>query len=124
MKKEFIKNNSIAFISHVLIYMKGIFLMPIIIKTVGVSVYGGLALITSFVAILSGISSMGVGAKSFRYLPSSKTANEKAFNFYPAFYFKIFSLVIISALLILFENHIMKHFAKSEITFSLYIIPI
>jgi O-antigen/teichoic acid export membrane protein len=124
MKKEFIKDNTLSFITHILIYMKAIFLIPIIIKTVGVSVYGSFSLITAFVGIIVGLSSMGVGVKSFRYLPSSKTAVQKAQNFYPPFYFKLFMLFLISTLIVIFGSNIKSFFVEKDSNFSIYILPI
>ena len=124
MKKEFIKDSSGALITHILVYMQGIFLMPIIIKTVGVSVYGSFSLLTSFVGIIYGLSALGVGVKSNRYLPSAKTNNDRAKLFYPPFYFQLFMIVLVSLLVLIFEDLILEFISDDEIIFSIYIIPL
>ena len=42
--KSFLRDNAIVIVGVALVYMKGIILMPIIIKTVGVTIYGGFVL--------------------------------------------------------------------------------
>ena len=42
--RSFIKDNAVVIVGHIVVYMKGIILMPIIIKTVGVTIYGGFVL--------------------------------------------------------------------------------
>lgn len=124
MKKEFIKDNIGALITHILVYLKGIFLIPIIIKTVGVSIYGSFSLLTSFVGIIYGLSALGVGVKSYRYLPSAKTNNDRAGLFYPPFYFQLMMIVFISLLILLSEKQILNFVSDDEMLFSIYIIPI
>jgi len=124
MKKSFFKDSSLAIIAHVLVYLKGIFLMPLIIKTVGVSVYGSYVLITAMVGIIYGISSLGVGIKSTRYLPSTETSEKKRKLFFPPFYFHLFSLVFISCILIIFQDTIKGYLVDDKSLFSIYIIPI
>lgn len=124
MKKEFIKDSTGALITHILIYLKGIFLIPIIIKTVGISVYGIFALLISFVGIIYGLSALGVGVKSYRYLPSAKTNSDRAELFYPPFYFQLFMIVLVSLLVFIFEDLILSFISDDKIVFSVYIIPL
>lgn len=46
-KKQFISNNLWVFLGHSLVYIKGVILLSLLIKTVGVSIYGANALILS-----------------------------------------------------------------------------
>ena len=124
MKKEFIKDSSGALIMHILVYLKGIFLMPLIIKTIGVSLYGSFALLTSFVGVVYGLSSLGVGVKSNRYLPSAKTNNDRGKLFYPPFYFQLVMISTFSLLVLLFKNYIFEFILDDQIIFSIYIIPL
>lgn len=124
MKKQFIRNNIIAFLAHIMTYLKGIILMPIIIKTVGVSVYGSFILITSVIGVLFALSSLGVGVKSQRYLPSATTSDQKAKLFYPPFFFQFFVIIFISSFFIIFQHPIEVYFLNNNSTFSSYIIPL
>lgn len=124
MNNKLSKDNAIVFSTQILIYMKGLFLMPIIIKTLGVSTYGTFILISTFVGILGGLSSLGVGTKSFRYLPSAKSEYDKAQIFYPPFYFKLFILIFISIIIVIFEKRIKLFFIHDDLTFSIYILPL
>ena len=123
MKNELVKDSIFSLIAHVLIYMKALFLIPIIIKTVGVSTYGSFALITSFVGIIFGLSSLGVGVKSNRYMPSAKNNEERAKLFFPQFYFKFFIIILTSIVIVLWQEQIKSYFSDDKAIFSIYIIP-
>jgi len=110
-------------LAHILIYMKALILIPIIIKTVGVATYGSFALITSFVGIILGLSSLGVGVKSNRYLPSAKSNEERANLFYPQFYFKLYVIFLVSIVIVLLQESIKDYFIDDSLVFSIYIIP-
>lgn len=87
IKKVFIKDNIIVLIGQMLVYAQGIILMPIIIKSAGATVYGGYILITMIVSFLFGISSLGVGFKCRRYLPSAMDIESRRKLFYPQLFF-------------------------------------
>ena len=116
--KSFIKDNSIAVIGHVLIYIKGLLLIPLIIKTVGVTVYGGYALLVSLLGFSFGISSLGVGFRCKRFLPSAPDRQVRQALFYPQFFFQFSTILLISLLFILYGSTIKNLFFKNEVNFS------
>jgi len=122
--KSFVKDNAVVIGGHMLIYMKGIILMPIIIKTVGVTIYGGFVLLSSLFGIIFGISSFGTGFKAKRFMPSASGMQARRELFYPQFLFGIFSILFFSALLVFFNRQINVYIFKNEITYSVLIIPI
>lgn len=122
--RSFIKDNAVVIGGHILIYMKGIILMPVIIKTVGVTVYGGYALLASILGFSFGISSLGVGFRCMRFLPSAPDGYAKRELFYPQLCFQCVSLLFISLLFILFGSNIKTLFFKDEINFSLLLCAI
>lgn len=122
--KSFIKDNSIVIGGHLLLYIKGIILMPIIIKNVGVTTYGGFILLTSIFGIVFGISTFGTGFMARRLLPATKGMAERSQLFYPQFFFQTFSLLILSLLLVLLEKQLNTYLFKNQISFSIWIIPL
>jgi O-antigen/teichoic acid export membrane protein len=118
----FIKNNLVVLSGHLLIYAQGIILMPIIIKTIGVKVYGGYGILTSIVGFVMAISSLGVGFSRSRFLPSARDNHERQALFYPQFSFNFASLMLASLLLILSYSAIDKYFFKGEVSFSIWLI--
>lgn len=107
---------------HLLIYAQGIILMPIIIKTIGVKVYGGYGILMSIVGFVMGISSLGVGFGRSRFLPSARDNHERQDLFYPQFSFNFASLMLASLLLILSYPALDKYFFKGEVSFSIWLI--
>ena len=91
--KSFFRDNAIVIIGVALVYMKGIILMPIIIKTVGVTIYGGFVLLSSLLGIVFGISSFGAGFRAKRFMPSAGNMQARRDLFYPQFFFQMFSIV-------------------------------
>ena len=119
-KNQFLSNNIWVFIGHSMVYIKGIILLPLLIKTVGVSVYGANALLSSYIGILFAISSLGVGFKYTRFMPSvSREDKEKKQNlFYFQFFWQFIFLFIISTILILTNNLIKNTFFSEDISYS------
>ena len=122
--RSFIKDNSIVIVGHMLVYMKGIILMPIIIKTMGVTIYGGFVLLLSVFGIVFGISSFGAGFRAKRFMPSAGNIRARRDLFYPQFYFQMFSIVFFSAILVLLDRQINTYIFKNEITYSVLILPL
>lgn len=120
--KTFIKNNRTVLIGHILIYAQGIILMPLIIKTVGVTVYGGFILVSTMVGLIYGISSFGVGFKSGRFLPSTEGKEARSAIFYPQFFFQLLSLVFLSLIFIIFFPFIDRLFFKGELFFLKWLV--
>lgn len=122
--RSFIKDNSVVIGGHILVYMKGIILMPIIIKSVGVTIYGGFVLLTSILGIAFGLSSFGAGFRARRFMPSAKHMMERRDLFYPQFYFNLLIILILSLLFVLLEKQLNTYLFKNEVLFSIWIIPL
>lgn len=122
--RSFIKDNTIVIIGHILVYMKGIILMPIIIKTVGVTIYGGFVLLSSVLGIIFGISSFGAGFRARRFLPSTGGMTARRDLFYQQFFFQLFSILFLSLILVLLDRQINIYIFKNEIRYSVLIIPL
>ena len=122
--KSFVKDNAIVIGSHSLICMKGLILMPIIIKTVGVTIYGGFVLLLSLFSIIFGISSFGTGFKAKRFLPAANEIAIRRKLFYPQFFFGLFSILFFSILLVFLNRQVNTYIFKNEISYSVWIIPI
>ena len=103
--------------------MKGIILMPIIIKTVGITIYGGFVLLSSVLGIAFGISSFGAGFRAKRFLPSTNGMQSRRELFYPQFFFGLFSILFFSALLVLLDRQMNVYIFKNEITYSALVMP-
>jgi len=122
--RSFIKDNAIVISGHILIYLKGIILMPVIIKNVGVTMYGGFVLLTSIVGIAFGLSSLGAGFRARRFMPSAKTMTERGNLFYPQFYFNLFIIFILSLMFVIMEQPLKTYIFRHEVAFSIWIIPV
>jgi O-antigen/teichoic acid export membrane protein len=122
--KSFITDNLIAISGVALVYLKGIIMMPIIIKSVGVTTYGGFVLLTSILGIAFALSSFGAGFRARRFMPSAKAMTERGELFYPQFYFNILNILILSLLFVLFEKQLNTHLFKNEVSFSIWIVPL
>ena len=100
VENKFVKDNLYYFISVFFINIKGLFLVPILIKNVGVSIYGDYSLIISFLGFLFGISSFGISYSFKRYFPGSKDINKKRKLFYYQFYLHFLFLLFLLMVLI------------------------
>ena len=122
--RSFTKDNTVVIIGHILVYMKGIILMPIIIKTVGVTIYGGFVLLSSILGIIFGISSFGAGFRAKRFLPSTGEMTVRRELFSQQFFFQMLSILFLSLILVLLDRQINTYIFRNEISYSVLIIPL
>lgn len=120
--RTFVKNNIIVLIGHILICMKGIILIPVLVKLVGVTVYGGYVLIGSILSLVLGISSLGVSFRCNRSMPSETDRKVRQELFYPQFSFQLFSLLLLSFAIIVCFPFVDNIFLKGEVVFSKWLI--
>jgi len=121
--KRYIKDSTLIGISNLLVSLKGLIMMPLIIKSAGVAVYGGYGLAMSILCLIFGISSLGVDYKYRRKLPSTDLNKSRAKIFYPQFYFQLMILIIFSFLALSAYNFFNDHINLS-LKFSPILIPI
>lgn len=122
-KKLFVNDNLMVAFGHMLIYLKGIILMPVLIKSIGSDFYGNYILLITGLGFISGVSTFGVGFKLRRFMPSAETAVERNNLFYPPLFFRLGSVFIISVLLIISSSFIKAVFYE-EGDFSMYIVAL
>jgi O-antigen/teichoic acid export membrane protein len=120
--RSFVKDNLFVLLGHVLIYSQGVILMPVIIKTIGIKVYGGYGILITLVGFVMGISSFGVGFRRSRFLPSAPDRDTRQGLFYPQFYFHFTSLMLLSMVLILSFPAFDRLFLKGDVSFSIWLI--
>jgi O-antigen/teichoic acid export membrane protein len=118
----FLKNNLLVLSGHLLIYGQGVILMPIIIKTIGVQVYGGYSILITIVGLVMGISSLGVGFRRSRFLPSAPDPESRQALFYPQFFFQFASLMLLSLALIWSFPALDRLLFKGDVTFSIGLV--
>lgn len=120
-KKQFARNNLWVLVGHSLVYLKGIILLPLLIKTVGVDIYGANALISSYIGILFGLSTFGVTFKYTRLMPSilSTEYSKKRELFYFQFFWQLIFLVIISFVLFFANSFVKETFFSKSIDYSI-----
>lgn len=107
-----------------MIYLQGVILMPIIIKSVGVTVYGGYILLISVISFIFGFSSLGVGFKYKRYLPSSADIESRRKLFYPQFLFQLMTVLFLSLMIISLDRGIKNWLFANKIEFAILLAPL
>ncbi len=85
-------------LSHSVLFMQGLILTPLVIKTSGAEVYGEYVLWISILGVIFGISSLGIGIHFKRYAPSSTEFNKISLLFFRQFNFQLLSIVFLSIL--------------------------
>lgn len=118
----FIKGNISTIGSHILIALQGVLLIPVIIKTSGVELYGNYVLIVSMLGFIFGISSFGVSFRCHRFLPVAINQQEKEALFLPQFSFHLLSTILLSLFLITVFPWLDNQLFEGGSEFSLWII--
>jgi O-antigen/teichoic acid export membrane protein len=104
---------------HILIFAQGLVLIPIILKASSTETLGLYVVLSSYLSIVHGFSSFGVGIKKKRYLPSADTNVEKANIFYPQFWFQLMSVSLISLIVVLILPYLETFFDAESMGFIL-----
>lgn len=99
-------------------------LTPIIIKVSGPETYGAYILLLSYMGIMFGISSMGVGISAKRWLPSTENIVERANKFYPQFWFQILSISMLGCVSAIFYVNLETASQWKFVGFSAWIVPV
>lgn len=120
--RKFVKDNLMVTVGHILIYAKGIILLPILIKNIGPSLYGSYVLLVMGMGFISGISTFGVGFKFKRFMPSTEDTIERRSLFYPQLFFQLITAFVVSLLLIISSNFIKTAIFKNQVDFSMYLV--
>ena len=118
----FIKGNISTIGTHILIALQGVLLIPVIIKTSGVDLYGNYVLIVSMLGFIYGISSFGVSYRCHRLLPAAINEQEKQALFLPQFSFHLLSIILLSLFLITVFPWLDNQLFEGRSEFSLWII--
>jgi O-antigen/teichoic acid export membrane protein len=118
----FIKGNVSTIGTHILIALQGVLLIPVIIKTSGVELYGNYVLLVSMLGFIFGISSFGVSFRCYRFLPSAINKQVKQTLFLPQFSFHLLSITLLSLFLIAIFPWLDNQLFRGGAEFSLWII--
>jgi O-antigen/teichoic acid export membrane protein len=86
--------------------------------------FGAYNLLSSYMAILFGISSFGVGIYAKRWLPSTEDLVERARIFYPQFWFQVLSVTILGCLSAFVYVNLGKSLKDNFNGFSGWMIPV
>ncbi|MDD5258631.1 MAG: lipopolysaccharide biosynthesis protein [bacterium] len=121
-KSNFIKNNILTIIWYAFSTLQGLILLPVLVKNYGITIYGGYVLLKTGVEFLCVVSSLGVGFKYKRFVPSTAEPQERNRLFYPQFYFQLFVLMLVFAFLMGLDGSIKKTIYHNEINFSMGLI--
>lgn len=86
-------------LTQFLVSLRGLIIMPIIVKTAGESVFGAYILLSSIVVFIAGISSFGTNYAFRRELPSTDTGSQRCALLMPPLTFRFFSTAAFAAVL-------------------------
>lgn len=120
--RAFVKNNISVLATHVLISLQGLLLTPILIKTAGVTLFGGYILLISMVGFLFGISSFGVGFRCRRFLPGIEDKQKRKPLFFTQFTFQLISILMLALLFIVLFPYVDKFFFKGNVDFLPWLV--
>lgn len=102
--------------------------MPFIIKVAGPEVYGAFALLASYMSMLTGVSSLGIGTIAKRNMPAALEPSARSGLFYPQFWFQLLSAGMFASAsivigLLLVEHHDVEWAAFSPWMMMTYLVP-
>lgn len=96
-----LKKISAALGAHIAVALTGFLTASAIIKIYGVTVFGLYIVTTSALGVFFGVSGLGVGVNSKRFLPAANSNREKAELFLPQFYFNLVVIIFFSTIFLM-----------------------
>ena len=120
--ESFIKNNLLVLAGQLLVLAQSLIMVPIVIKTVGVEIYGGYVLLITLVGFICGISTFGVGFRCSRFLPSVHNFKDRTALFYPQFNFQFLTIIFLAVFIIYFYPLLDKLFLKGDVVFCPWLV--
>lgn len=99
-------------------------LTPIVIKVSGAETFGAYILLMSYMGIMFGISSMGVGISAKRWLPNTENFAERARKFYPQFWFQTISVSLLGCVSAIVYANLETASQWEFAGFSAWIVPV
>ena len=96
--RAFFKHQLLTSLAHILISIKGLVLIPLVIKSIGAGAYGAYTLVLTTLGFFHGISSFGAGFRYSRNVPGVESLPQRLKLFLPQFHFHVFSVAILSVL--------------------------
>lgn len=120
--RAFVKNNITVLASYILISLQGLLLTPILIKTAGITLYGGYVLLISMIGFIFGISTFGVGFRCKRFLPGIDDRQKRKALFFTQFTFQLISILLFSLLFIVLFPYIEVFFFKGDVSFIPWLV--
>ena len=115
---KYLSDQLALLIAQVLVYGRGVILLPILIRTAGVGVYGSYVLMLSTASFVFAASSLGVGFRFQRFIPSAPDNESRSQLFYSQFAFQLVMVLLLGMVLIAFEGRINDSLLKGDGTVS------
>lgn len=111
-------------ISQLLVFLQALILPSIIIKKSGPEEFGAYTLLISYLGFIYGISSLGIGIKAKRILPSLDSESSRSKLYYPQFFSQIIVSTIIG-IIVSISYYLIYIYQELNISIlMLYIMPI
>ena len=111
-------------VGHLLVFIQGLLLTPVVIKVSGPETYGAYILLMSYIGLMFGISSLGVGISAKRWLPGVEDLSDRARLFYPQFWFQTISVTLLGCATALAFTSINISIPWNFAGFSLWLLPV
>jgi O-antigen/teichoic acid export membrane protein len=118
---SYLKGNFWIGLGQGLYTAKGIIFLPLLIRILGVTAYGAYTIISSLVPLLFTLSSFGVSFYYHRFFPTLKTVEDKRVMFYRQFYFQGIIILVLSLLLVIFQQGIKGILFGGIVNFSVWL---
>ena len=118
--RTYSRRNALVLGAHILIAVKGVVLVPLLVKTFGTEVYGTYVLLVGMVGFVFGISSCGAGYSFTRHAPSTDDRRWRAALFYGAVLFHLTAVVSMAVMLLLVHPLVETLLLKGRFPFPLW----
>lgn len=119
--RRFGRNVLLNGLTQLLIHMRGLIVMPILIRMAGETVFGAFILVGSFITFLHGISGLGVYYSYWRSLPATKGRDERRRLLMPQLSFRVVVTTILCVIIVVFDEYLSRILMLGALPFDAWL---
>ena len=115
--RTYIRRNALVIVGHLLTAGRAFLLLPLLVKTFGIDVYGTYALLVGFTGFVFGISGLGSGYLFSRHAPSTHDLSWRRSLFCGALTFHFVTVIAVAIMLLPMQPLLETVLLKNRLSF-------
>ena len=120
-KQQLFRNIVLTFLAQLLLLLRGLLVMPIIVKMAGVDVFGAYVILGSFITFVYAVSALGTNYTYRRQLPSTNSLSQRRALMMPQLAFRLITVLGLCIAFLMADQQLssLLHLSEDQFDFRL-----